>query len=166
MSGYVARCSNGDLGLVVYKSDPWLGHSVPNGEVRGIWRFYSARDPRWDTLVRSTDDGSRRTHSPLHPLQVNARDDPQTAIHGQDSTVNLLVKGANVQGDRAHQSIANGIHHLDRHDDIDLIIAGRGDGSDTDLKAFNTEAVAEALFIASIPSRRLATLTTGSSPTR
>lgn len=72
VSGFVARYPNGDLGLVVYKSDPWLGHSVPNGDVRGVWRFYSARDSDWDTLVRSTDDGSTRTHSPLHPLQMNA----------------------------------------------------------------------------------------------
>jgi len=72
VSGFVARYPNGDLGLVVYKSEPWLGHSVPNGDVRGIWRFYSARDSDWDTLVRSTEDGSTTTHSPLHPLQVNA----------------------------------------------------------------------------------------------
>lgn len=72
VSGFVARYPNGDLGLVVYKSEPWLGHSVPDGDVRGVWRFYSARDSDWDTLVRSTEDGSTRTHSPLHPLQVNA----------------------------------------------------------------------------------------------
>lgn len=85
-------------------------------------------------------------------LQGDARDDFQTAIHGQDPTVDILVKDASVQGDRAPRSIANGIHHLDRHEDVDLIIAGRGGGSDTDLKAFNTEAVAEALFTASTPT--------------
>ncbi|MEF8976915.1 MAG: hypothetical protein V5A21_11885 [Halapricum sp.] len=72
VSGFVARYPNGDLGFVVYKNEPWLGHSVPNGDARGVWRFYSARDSDWDTLVRSTEDGSTRTHSPLHPLQVNA----------------------------------------------------------------------------------------------
>ena len=66
--------------------------------------------------------------------------------------MDILVKDASVQGDRAPRSIANGIHHLDRHEDIDLIIASRGGGSDTDLKAFNTEAVAEALFTASTPT--------------
>ena len=85
-------------------------------------------------------------------LQGDARDDIQTAIHGQDPTVDILVKDASVQGDRAPRSIANGIHNLDRHEDVDLIIAGRGGGSDTDLKAFNTEAVAEALFTASTPT--------------
>lgn len=66
--------------------------------------------------------------------------------------MDILVKDASVQGDRAPRSIANGIHHLDRQEDVDLIIAGRGSGSDTDLQAFNTEAVAEALFTASTPT--------------
>ena len=44
--------------------------------------------------------------------------------------MDILVKDASVQGDRAPRSIANGIHHLDRHEDVDLIIAGRGGGSE------------------------------------
>ena len=72
VSGYIAEYPNGDLGLVVYKNQPWLGYQLPNGDVRGVWRFYSARDTDWDTLIYSSDDGQRTTHSPLHPLQVNA----------------------------------------------------------------------------------------------
>jgi len=72
VSGYIAEYPNGDLGLVVYKNQPWLGYQLPNGDVRGVWRFYSARDRDWDTLIYSSDDGQRTAHSPLHPLQVNA----------------------------------------------------------------------------------------------
>jgi len=72
VSGFIARYPNGDLGVVVYKNRPWLGYSVPNGEVRGVWRFYSARDTAWDHLVYNTTEGNQTTHSPLHPLQVNA----------------------------------------------------------------------------------------------
>ena len=72
VSGFIAEYPNGDLGLVVYKNQPWLGYQLPNGDVRGVWRFYSARDKDWDTLVYSSEDGQRTTHSPLHPLQVNA----------------------------------------------------------------------------------------------
>ena len=72
VSGFIAEYPNGDLGLVVYKNQPWLGYQLPNGDVRGVWRFYSARDTDWDTLVYSSDDGERTTHSPLQPLQVNA----------------------------------------------------------------------------------------------
>jgi len=39
----------------------------------------------------------------------------------------------------------------DDHEDVDVIIAGRGGGSDTDLMAFNTEEVAEAIFTANTP---------------
>ncbi|WP_244605443.1 hypothetical protein [Halorhabdus rudnickae] len=70
--GFMARYPNGDLGLVVFKNQPWLGHKLPNGDVRGVWRFYSARDKDWDTLVVDSNDGQRTIHSPLHPLQVNA----------------------------------------------------------------------------------------------
>lgn len=72
VSGYKARYPNGDLGLVIYKNKPWSGYSLPGGDVRGVWRFYGARDNDWDTLVRSTDSGTTEAHSPLHPLQVNA----------------------------------------------------------------------------------------------
>jgi hypothetical protein len=72
VSGFVGRYPDGDLGLVVYKNQPWLGYRVPDGEVRGIWRFYSARDTEWDRLVHSTREGDQVTNSPAHPLQVNA----------------------------------------------------------------------------------------------
>jgi hypothetical protein len=72
VSGSIARYPNGNLGLVVYKNQPWLGYTLPTGDVRGVWRFYSARDKNWDTLVYSSRDGQRTAHSSLHPLQVNA----------------------------------------------------------------------------------------------
>jgi len=59
-------------------------------------------------------------------LQGDARYDIQNAIHEQDPTVDILVKDATVQGPRAPRSIANGIHHFDRHEDVDVIIAGTG----------------------------------------
>lgn len=70
--GLHARYPDGDLGLVVIKSDPWLGYSLPKADVRGVWRFYSARNPEWDTLVTERGSGSSRSHSPIHPLQVFA----------------------------------------------------------------------------------------------
>ena len=84
-------------------------------------------------------------------LRGDARYDIQNAIHGQDPTVDILVKDATVQGSEAPTSIANGIHHLDRSEDVDAIIVGRGGGSDSNLQAFNTEQVAEAIFTANTP---------------
>lgn len=71
-SGYRGRYPDGDLAVVVFVNNPWLGHSLPEGEVNGVWRFYSARDERWDTLVTSTGTGESVQTSPMHPLQVSA----------------------------------------------------------------------------------------------
>ena len=90
VSGARAVYPNGDLGLLVNSSHPWLGYSVPGGEVRGVWGFYSARDPRWDTITASTDDGQRTTHSPLHPLTVNAFPVETKAAAGPHQTVQLV----------------------------------------------------------------------------
>lgn len=72
VSGFRARYPNGDLGLVLFKSKPWLGYRLPGGDVRGVWRFYTARDADWDTLVYSTDDGTATVNSTLVPLRVYA----------------------------------------------------------------------------------------------
>ena len=84
-------------------------------------------------------------------LQGDARYDIQNVIHDQDPTVDILVKDTTVQGPDAPTSIANGIHYLDRSEDVDTIIVGRGGGSDSNLQAFNTERVAEAIFTADTP---------------
>ncbi|RMB08332.1 hypothetical protein ATH50_3547 [Haloplanus aerogenes] len=72
ISGYRAAYPNGDLGLVIYKNQPWLGYSLPNGDVHGVWRFYVARNEDWDTLVVRTESGETVQDSPLHPLQIAA----------------------------------------------------------------------------------------------
>ena len=51
-----------------------------------------------------------------------------------------------VQGDAASEDIVKSIQFLDNMDDIDTIIVGRGGGSLEELWAFNTEAVARAVF--------------------
>lgn len=72
VSGYRAEYPNGDFGLVVYKNRPWLGYSLPTGDVRGVWRFYAAQDRDWMTVVETTNDGQSERHGPIHPIQVNA----------------------------------------------------------------------------------------------
>ncbi|WP_396614030.1 exodeoxyribonuclease VII large subunit (plasmid) [Haloferax sp. S1W] len=84
-------------------------------------------------------------------LQGDARYDIQDSVHSRNSTIDLVIKDASVQGPNAPTSLANGIHYLDRNQDVDSIIVGRGGGSDTDLMAFNHEAVAEAIFTSNTP---------------
>ena len=70
--GFYARYPDGDLGLAMLKSEPWLGYTLPEGHVNGVWRFYSARDPSWDRLVTSAATNTTTEHSPMHPLEVSA----------------------------------------------------------------------------------------------
>ena len=63
----------------------------------------------------------------------------------------ILLAPAKVQGEGAPESIVAGIEALNR-EGVDVIIIGRGGGSAEDLKAFNTEVVARAMFASSAPT--------------
>ena len=64
--------------------------------------------------------------------------------------VQLILYPARVQGEGAAESVARGIHMLERQD-VDVIIVGRGGGSIEDLWAFNEEIVARAIFDCTVP---------------
>ena len=64
---------------------------------------------------------------------------------------NILLAPAKVQGDGAAESIVAGIEMLNR-EGVDIIIVGRGGGSADDLKAFNEEIVARAMFASKAPT--------------
>ena len=64
--------------------------------------------------------------------------------------VQLILYPALVQGEGAAESIVKGISMLE-HQNVDVIIVGRGGGSIEDLWAFNEEIVARAIFNCSIP---------------
>jgi len=63
----------------------------------------------------------------------------------------VLLYPARVQGEGAGAEIAEGIGWLDRHGGCDLLIVGRGGGSEEDLWCFNEEIVARAIFAARTP---------------
>ena len=65
--------------------------------------------------------------------------------------INIYVYPAKVQGEGASNEIIKGIQTLDRIDEIDVIIAGRGGGSVEDLWCFNEKEVALAYFNAKKP---------------
>jgi exodeoxyribonuclease VII large subunit len=64
---------------------------------------------------------------------------------------NVLLNPVRVQGDGAAQEIARAIDEMNRFDDIDVLIVGRGGGSLEDLWSFNEEIVARAVFRSRIP---------------
>ena len=78
----------------------------------------------------------------LHDImQISARRNPY---------VQLILSPATVQGEYAAESIVEAIERLDRlHPDV--MIVGRGGGSQEDLWVFNDERVARAIFDADTP---------------
>ena len=70
-----AEYPNGDSGVAIFHSRPWQGYTLSgDGEdtVRGVWRFYTARDVRWDQLVTSDRSGRTAAASPALPVYVHA----------------------------------------------------------------------------------------------
>ncbi len=63
----------------------------------------------------------------------------------------IILYPAQVQGAGAAESVAAGIKYFNDTNGADTIIAGRGGGSIEDLRAFNEEIVARAIFGSRIP---------------
>ncbi|ELZ32649.1 hypothetical protein C474_07522 [Halogeometricum pallidum JCM 14848] len=72
---YDAEYPNGDAGVAIFQSRPWQGYTLSedgNASVRGVWRFYTARNTNWDTLVRSNRTDSAEVESDAIPVYVHA----------------------------------------------------------------------------------------------
>lgn len=76
--------------------------------------------------------------------------DIQNIARRRNPFVQLILYPAQVQGEGAAASIAQGIRAMEQHN-VDLVIVGRGGGSMEDLRAFNEELVARAIFECTIP---------------
>lgn len=65
--------------------------------------------------------------------------------------VELVLRPTQVQGDEASDDIVSAIKEMDQHENVDVIIIGRGGGSLEDLWPFNEESVARAIFSCRTP---------------
>jgi exodeoxyribonuclease VII large subunit len=104
-------------------------------------------------------DEDRKRPLPFFPKRVGIVTSPSGAavrdilriLHDRAPGVQVLIAPVRVQGTGAAAEIAGAIADLNRQDDVDVIIAGRGGGSIEDLWAFNEEGVARAIFASRIP---------------
>lgn len=74
-SSYDATYPNGDTALSIFHTAPWHGFTVGsegNDRVRGVWRYYTARDTRWDTLTVASANGTTQRTSDALPVSVHA----------------------------------------------------------------------------------------------
>lgn len=65
--------------------------------------------------------------------------------------VSVILRPAKVQGEGAAEEIALGVMELNEFADVDLLIVGRGGGSEEDLWCFNDEALARTIFESELP---------------
>ena len=63
----------------------------------------------------------------------------------------IFLYPAAVQGETAAKDIIRGIEYFNLHKSVDVIIIGRGGGSQEDLFCFNDEALARTIFASIIP---------------
>ncbi|MDE2835969.1 MAG: exodeoxyribonuclease VII large subunit [Chloroflexota bacterium] len=77
--------------------------------------------------------------------------DIQTVLSARYPLCELVLCDASVQGDEAPAELTDAIRALNRLADVDVIIVARGGGSLEDLRAFNAEEVARAIYASRIP---------------
>lgn len=80
-----------------------------------------------------------------------ALQDIRTVLGRRWPLATLLVAPASVQGPEAPAEIATALRALGREPGVDVIIVARGGGARETLEAFNTEAVARAVFASPVP---------------
>lgn len=126
----------------------------------GIGRLMVAFELLKEKLQREgLFDPARKKPLPLLPARVGVVTSPTGAairdilqiLQRRNSTVDVVVWPARVQGEGAAGEIAEGIDHFNRAGGVDVLIVGRGGGSLEDLWAFNEEVVARAVFGSAIP---------------
>ena len=102
---------------------------------------------------------SRKREIPRFPSRIGivtsatgaALQDMLSIIERRYPCVEVVLRGAQVQGIGAAEDIAAGIDELNALGGVDVIIAGRGGGSIEDLWAFNEEVVARAIARSTAP---------------
>lgn len=102
---------------------------------------------------------ARKRELPPFPWKIGIVTSPTGAavrdiinvITRRNNLVSIVLYPVKVQGEGAAGEIAQAIQEMNRRDDIDVLIVGRGGGSIEDLWAFNEEAVARAIYASRIP---------------
>ncbi len=101
----------------------------------------------------------RKRPIPILPKKVGIVTSPSGAalhdilntIKRRNSSVDLLIAPARVQGEGSSESVCQALQMLQEIDDLDVIIVARGGGSIEDLWSFNSEMVARAVLGSRVP---------------
>ena len=133
---------------------------VERVEPKGLGALQLAFEQLKDKLRKEgLFDEARKEKIPYLPYRIGIITSPTGAAirdilkvtRQRFQNVDLVIDPVRVQGKGSELEIAQAIKDLNRFDDIDVIIVGRGGGSLEDLWAFNEEIVARAIFDSRIP---------------
>ena len=129
-------------------------------EPRGLGALQKAFEQLKEKLAKEgLFDPARKRPLPEFPWKVGvvtsatgaAVRDILNILRRRNPKVSVLLHPVKVQGEGAAEEIAAAIETLNRIEDIDLLIVGRGGGSIEDLWAFNEEIVARAIAGSRLP---------------
>jgi len=95
----------------------------------------------------------RKRPLPPFPSRVGVVTSPKSAalkdilsvLERRHDAIDVLLYPTEVQGENAAKHIAEGVDHLNKEPDIDVVVVTRGGGSLEDLWPFNEESVARAI---------------------
>lgn len=146
--------------LSVYERDGRYQLYVENLQPDGIGALSIAYEQLKEKLAaEGLFDARWKKPLPLLPRRVGIVTSPTGAAIAdivsvskrRFSGIQLILSPVLVQGELAPAQIVQAIELMNRVDDIDVLIVGRGGGSLEELWAFNDERVVRAIFASRIP---------------
>lgn len=144
----------------VYERDGQYQFYATHMQPDGIGSLYLA----YEQLKKKLDEeglfaAERKKPLPKFPKAIGVITSPTGAavrdimitLRRRYPTVPILIYPVLVQGTQAGASIVKAINAMNRHNEVDVLIVGRGGGSLEELWAFNEEIVARAIYASAIP---------------
>lgn len=141
--------------ISVYEKDGSYQLYVKKVDKSGIGELYKAFEELKAKLEKEgLFDTSHKKELPFFPRKIGvvtsssgaAIRDIITVIKRRCPVVDIVIYPVLVQGINAPPSICEGLRYLDKREDIDVIILGRGGGSLEELFAFNDENLARTIY--------------------
>lgn len=146
--------------ISVYQPSGQYQITVENMQPDGIGALSLAYEQLKEKLTKQgVFDAEHKKPLPQFPKTIGVITSPTgAAFHDIKQTLNrrfpcvdIVLCPVLVQGDGASEQLVNAVNTLDRHKLCDVIIIGRGGGTMEDLWAFNSEALAYAVYNCNIP---------------
>ena len=146
--------------VTVYERDGQYQFYATHMQPDGIGSLYLAYEQLKKKLeAEGLFDAARKRPIPKFPRSIGVVTSPTGAavrdvmitLSRRFPQAHIVLYPVLVQGKGATSSIVKAIREMNRMDEVDVLIVGRGGGSLEELWAFNEEMVARAIYESSIP---------------